>query len=78
MGEEGVSHSKKNKNDKWLKYRRTILCVLKEKKEKICFLKIEALLVDLRMKDRCVIYCLLGREFYFIFKIFFIVVKCVT
>ena len=59
MGEEGVPRSKKN--DTWLKYRRTILCVLKEKEEKISFLKIEGLLGDLRMKDRCMIYCLLDR-----------------
>ena len=47
-----------------VKYRRTILYVLKEKEEKICFLKI-ALVGDLLMKDRRVLDCLLDREFYF-------------
>ena len=37
---------------------------LKEKEEKICFLKI-ALVGDLLMKDRRVLDCLLDREFYF-------------
>ena len=46
-----------------VKYRRTILYVLKEKEEKICFLKIGALLRDLLMKDRHVLDCLLDRGF---------------
>ena len=48
-----------------VKYRRTISYVLKEKKEKIRFLKIGALLGDLLMKDRHVLDCLLDRGFYF-------------
>ena len=48
-----------------VKYRRTILYVLREKEEKICFLKTGALLGDLIMKDRCVLDCLLDRGFYF-------------
>ena len=57
------------------KYRRTILYVLKEKEEKMCFLKIEALLKDLLMKDRHVLDCLLDRGFYFF--TLKIVVKCI-
>ena len=41
------------------------LYVLKQKEEKICFLKIGALLGNLLMKDRCVLDCLLDRGFYF-------------
>ena len=58
-----------------VKYRKTILYVLKEKEEKICFLKIGALVGNLLMKDRCVLDCLLDREFYFIFLILQIVVN---
>lgn len=50
---------KKKKIDIELKYRRTILYVLKEKGEKIYFFKIGALLGDFIMKDRCMIDCLL-------------------
>ena len=39
--------------------------LLKEKEEKICCLKIGALVRNLLMKDRCVLECLLDREFYF-------------
>ena len=46
-----------------VKYRRTILYVLKEKEEKICCLKIGALVGDLLMKDRHVLDCLLDRGF---------------
>ena len=46
-----------------VKYRKTILYVLKEKEEKICFLKIGGLLRDLLMKDRHALDCLLGRGF---------------
>ena len=48
-----------------VKYQRTILYVLKEKEEKICCLKIGALVGDLLMKDRRVLDCILDREFYF-------------
>ena len=44
-----------------VKYRKTILYVLKEKEEKIRFLKIGALLGDLLMKDRRVLDCILDR-----------------
>ena len=47
-----------------VKYRRTILYVLREKEKKICFLKIGALLGDLLMKDRYVLDCLLDKGFY--------------
>ena len=57
-----------------VKYRRTILYVLKEKEEKICFLKIGALLGGLLMKDRRVLGYLLDRGFYF-FLILQIVLK---
>ena len=50
-----------------VKYRRTISYVLKEKKEKIRFLKIGALLGDLLRKDRHVLDCLLDRGFYFFY-----------
>ena len=58
-----------------VKYRRTISYVLKEKEEKICFIQIGALLGDLLMNDRRVLYCLLDRGFYFIFFTLQIVVK---
>ena len=57
-----------------VKYRRTISYVLKEKKEKIRFLKIGALLGDLLMKDRHVLDCLLGKGLY-VFTLKKIVVK---
>ena len=47
---------------------------LKEKEEKICFLKKRTLLGDLLMKDRHVLDCLLGKGLY-VFTLKKIVVK---